>query len=66
MFLFFLKNDVAVILFLAAITISNVSYWKVFITQIMLSVTEIDAAQVLSVQTTWGGCILYFGKARYP
>jgi hypothetical protein len=31
----------------------------------MLNVTVIDAAQVLSVQTTWGGCISIV-TARYP
>jgi hypothetical protein len=31
----------------------------------MSSVKVTDAAQVLYVETTWGGCI-YVGKARYP
>jgi hypothetical protein len=31
----------------------------------MLNITVIDSAEVLSVQTTWGGCI-FIVTARYP
>jgi hypothetical protein len=51
-------------LFFAAITICSIILESIHHIN-SESVTVIDTATVISVQTTWGGCI-FVGKARYP